>query len=91
MNTDFLIIGAGIVGIALARTLRKQHNARILVIDKELAQAKHASGRNSGVIHAGVYYGAGSLKASLCVEGNRLLREFCHQNVTRQHQVDQMA
>ena len=79
MNTEFLIIGAGIVGIALARTLRKQHNASILVIDKELAQAKHASGRNSGVIHAGVYYGAGSLKASLCVEGNRLLREFCHQ------------
>jgi len=79
MKTDFLIIGAGIVGIALARTLRKQHNASTLVIDKELAHAKHASGRSSGVIHAGVYYGAGSLKASLCVEGNRLLREFCHQ------------
>ena len=79
MNTDFLIIGAGIIGIAIARTLRKQHNVTILVIDKEPAQAKHASGRNSGVIHAGVYYGAGSLKARLCVEGNRLLREFCHE------------
>jgi len=79
MNTDFLIIGAGIVGIAIARALRKRHNFSVLVIDKELAQAKHASGRSSGVIHAGVYYGAGSLKASLCVEGNRLLREFCHQ------------
>jgi len=79
MNTDFLIIGAGVVGIALARALSKKHNSSILVIDKEHTQAKHASGRNSGVIHAGVYYGAGSLKASLCVEGNRLLREFCHQ------------
>ena len=79
MNTDFLIIGAGIVGIAIARALRKHHNASVLVIDKELTQAKHASGRNSGVIHAGVYYGAGSLKARLCVEGNRLLREFCHE------------
>ena len=79
MNTDFLIIGAGVVGIAIARALSKKHNSSILVIDKEHTQAKHASGRNSGVIHAGVYYGAGSLKASLCVEGNRLLREFCHQ------------
>ena len=79
MNTDYLIVGAGVVGIAIARALRKRHNSSVLVIDKELAQAKHASGRNSGVIHAGVYYGAGSLKASLCVEGNRLLREFCHQ------------
>ena len=79
MNTDFLIIGAGVVGIAIARALRKKHNASILVIDKELVQAKHASGRNSGVIHAGVYYGAGSLKARLCVEGNKQLREFCHQ------------
>ncbi len=79
MNTDFLIIGAGIIGIAIARALRKHHNASVLVIDKEHTQAKHASGRNSGVIHAGVYYGAGSLKASLCVEGNRLLRDFCHQ------------
>jgi L-2-hydroxyglutarate oxidase LhgO len=79
MKSDFLIIGAGVVGIAIARALRKKHNASILVIEKELTQAKHASGRNSGVIHAGVYYGAGSLKARLCVEGNRLLREFCHQ------------
>jgi len=79
MNTDFLIIGAGIIGIAIARALRKHHNASILVIDKEPVQAKHASGRNSGVIHAGVYYAAGSLKARLCVEGNRLLREFCHE------------
>jgi len=79
MNTDFLIIGAGIIGIAIARALRKHHNTSVLVIDKEPAQAKHASGRNSGVIHAGVYYAAGSLKARLCVEGNRLLREFCHE------------
>jgi len=83
MNTDFLIVGAGVIGIAIARALRKQHNPSILVIDKELAQAKHASGRNSGVIHAGVYYGAGSLKANLCVEGNRLMREFCHEKSIR--------
>ena len=79
MNADIVIVGAGIIGIALARALRKTKNANILVVDKESAPAKHASGRNSGVIHAGVYYGAGSLKARLCVEGNKLLREFCRE------------
>jgi L-2-hydroxyglutarate oxidase LhgO len=77
MSPDFLVIGAGVVGISIARELRRRFTASVLVIDKEDGPARHASGRNSGVIHAGVYYGAGSLKARLCVEGNRRLRAYC--------------
>ncbi|MCC6707950.1 MAG: FAD-dependent oxidoreductase, partial [Gammaproteobacteria bacterium] len=64
---DFVVIGAGIVGLACAHRLRTLHpKARIAVLDKEAAVAAHQSGHNSGVIHAGVYYAPGSLKARLC-------------------------
>ncbi len=76
-NCDFLIAGAGVVGVAIARELRRRHQAKVLVIDQEPAAGLHASGRNSGVLHAGVYYKAGTLKATLCVEGNRRLRAYC--------------
>jgi (S)-2-hydroxyglutarate dehydrogenase len=76
---DVLIAGAGVIGVAIARELRRRHQAKILVIDKEPTAGLHASGRNSGVLHAGVYYKAGSLKARLCVEGNRRLRAYCQQ------------
>ncbi|MGQ0658742.1 MAG: L-2-hydroxyglutarate oxidase [Chromatiales bacterium] len=79
MAPDFLVVGAGIIGIAVARELRRRHGGSVLVLDKESRAAQHASGRNSGVIHAGVYYGAGSLKARLCVEGNRRLRAYCEE------------
>lgn len=74
---DFLVIGAGVIGVSIARELRRRHRARVIVIDKEPRPGQHASGRNSGVLHAGVYYKAGSLKARLCVEGNRRMRQYC--------------
>ncbi len=77
-NFDFCVIGAGIVGLSTAYSLRlKYPKSRILVIEKENQPAKHQTGRNSGVIHAGVYYPPGSLKAKLCREGLRETKEFC--------------
>jgi len=75
---DFLIIGAGVVGISIARELAGRHpGATITVIEKELDIGLHASGRNSGVIHAGFYYTADSLKARFTREGNQALKDFC--------------
>lgn len=77
-KTDFLVIGAGVVGLALARSLRSRfESASIMLIEKESGIAEHSSGRNSGVLHAGFYYSADSLKAKFTVEGNRALRAFC--------------
>jgi L-2-hydroxyglutarate oxidase LhgO len=75
--SDFLVIGAGVIGVSIARELRRRYGGRVLVIEKEALAGYHASGRNSGVLHTGVYYTAGSLKARLCVEGNRRMREYC--------------
>lgn len=83
MNTrvstpDFLVIGAGIVGISVARSLkRRSPHARIVVIDKEPQLGAHASGRNSGVLHAGFYYSPDSLKAKFARAGNVALSEYC--------------
>lgn len=78
---DYLIIGAGIVGLSLAYELTNRFpEKRIVLIEKEDRVACHASGRNSGVLHAGFYYTSDSLKARLCVEGNRLMKEFCRDN-----------
>ena len=77
-NFDFGVIGAGIVGLAMANRIRQIHpNAHIAVFDKENSVGEHASGRNSGVMHAGFYYSPDSLKASLTRDGNKLLRDFC--------------
>ncbi len=76
-NYDFIIIGSGIIGLAMARALKaRKPMAKILILDKEEAQAMHASGRNSGVLHAGFYYTADSLKARFTVEGNKALRAY---------------
>ncbi len=73
-----LVVGAGLIGLATARALiRRRPGARVAVLDKEAQVASHQSGHNSGVIHSGVYYQPGSLKARLCVEGGALLRAFC--------------
>ncbi len=74
---DFLIIGAGVIGVSIARELRRRFRGRVLVIDKESQAGLHASGRNSGVLHAGVYYKAQTLKARFCVEGNRRMKAYC--------------
>ena len=75
---DYLIIGAGIMGLTLARAVKNIYpDARVLIIDKEKEEACHASSRNSGVLHAGFYYSADSLKAQFTVEGNRALKAYC--------------
>jgi L-2-hydroxyglutarate oxidase LhgO len=74
----FVIVGAGIIGLATARELRHRHpDAAVTVVDKEAAVARHQTSHNSGVVHAGLYYQPGSLKARLCTRGRQLLREFC--------------
>ena len=78
---DIAVVGAGIVGLAVAReVLTRRPDAKVLVIDKATAVAQHQTGHNSGVVHAGVYYAPGSLKAQLCVHGAKLMYEFCEQN-----------
>lgn len=77
-HTDFLIIGGGIIGISVARELKKRfRNCRITLIEKEHTLGLHASGRNSGVLHAGFYYSADSLKARFTKIGNQRLTEYC--------------
>ena len=75
---DVAVVGAGIVGLAVARELLiRRPQVRIVVFDRESAVAAHQTGHNSGVIHSGIYYTPGSLKARLCVEGSRLMYEYC--------------
>jgi len=75
---DFVIIGAGIIGLNIARVLRERHpGAATLLIEKEEDVALHGSGRNSGVLHAGFYYTANSLKARFTRDGNARLQAFC--------------
>lgn len=77
---DFIVIGGGIIGLATARQLQRQFcSASVALLEKEPGLARHQTGRNSGVIHAGVYYAPGSLKARFCREGNRLTKEFCRE------------
>jgi L-2-hydroxyglutarate oxidase len=77
-ETDFVIVGAGIIGLSITRELvRRFPGARILVLEKEAELAFHASGRNSGVLHAGFYYSADSLKARFTLTGNQLLTDYC--------------
>ncbi|MCP2031346.1 L-2-hydroxyglutarate oxidase LhgO [Okibacterium sp. HSC-33S16] len=71
------VIGGGIVGIAIARALTQRGDGEVTVIEKERRLALHQTGRNSGVVHAGLYYPPGSLKAQLCAIGRELTREFC--------------
>src|SRR6266850_923780 len=75
---DFLVVGGGIIGISLARELRRRHpGAAVTLLEKEPAWGEHASGRNSGVLHAGFYYAADSLKARFTRDGNRQLTSYC--------------
>jgi (S)-2-hydroxyglutarate dehydrogenase len=78
-QADILIIGAGIIGLTLARELVKAGQGDILIIEKEPQPGLHASGRNSGVLHAGIYYAPDSLKAGSCLNGNRLMKEYCRE------------
>jgi L-2-hydroxyglutarate oxidase len=78
MRYDFCVVGGGIVGLATARELLQRcPRAAVAIIEKDRELAGHQTARNSGVIHAGVYYAPGSLKARLCREGNQATKEFC--------------
>jgi L-2-hydroxyglutarate oxidase LhgO len=77
-RSEVLLIGAGILGLAVARELlSRSPGLALTVLEKEVAIARHQTGHNSGVIHSGIYYVPGSLKAELCVEGARRMYEFC--------------
>lgn len=78
-KVQITIIGAGVIGLAIAAELGKE-NQDIVLVEKESSFGQGCSSRNSEVIHAGIYYPKDSLKAKLCVEGNRLLYDFCAQN-----------
>jgi L-2-hydroxyglutarate oxidase len=81
MRYDFCIIGGGIVGLATALNLRRRRpSASIIVVEKENAVGLHQTGHNSGVIHCGICYQPGSLKARLCSEGCAATKEFCAEN-----------
>jgi L-2-hydroxyglutarate oxidase LhgO len=80
-NYDVTVIGAGIVGMATAMQIAKKYpRYRVGVVDKEEAIAQHQTGHNSGVIHSGIYYAPGSLKAKNCVTGVQKLLQFCDEN-----------
>jgi L-2-hydroxyglutarate oxidase len=77
---DIIIIGGGIIGTATALELKNSANLNILLIEAEKELASHQTGNNSGVIHSGLYYKPGSLKAKNCTEGRELLYKFCDKN-----------
>ena len=80
-TSDIAIVGGGILGMATALELsRRLPRHRVLVLEKERALAAHQTGNNSGVIHSGIYYRPGSLKARNCVAGARALMDFCQEN-----------
>ena len=81
MEVDVAVVGAGIVGLAVARELSRRHpGLEVTVVEREERVGTHQTSRNSGVIHAGIYYAPGSLKARLCVEGARALYAFCDEH-----------
>ena len=81
IESDYLIIGAGIIGLAIAKTLKERYPEKtISILEKEKDVAFHSSGRNSGVLHAGFYYTSDSLKAKFTKDGNRMMRNYCEKN-----------
>lgn len=78
-NADVVVIGGGIVGLSLAREIAARGAGDVLVLEKEDSLGRHASGRNSGVLHAGIYYAPDSRKARTCLAGNLLMRAYCRE------------
>ncbi|MEW6196622.1 MAG: L-2-hydroxyglutarate oxidase [Bacteroidota bacterium] len=78
---DIIVVGAGIVGLATSlKVLEKNPSLKLLLLEKENSVSKHQTGNNSGVIHSGIYYRPGSLKALNCVRGYKMLIDFCNKN-----------
>ena len=89
---DYLVVGAGIVGLATARALLlRRPGSRVLVLEKADDVATAQTGHNSGVIHAGIYYAPGSLKARLCRAGERATKDFCNVNGIRYETVGKLV
>lgn len=81
MQYDIVVIGGGIVGLATAyQTLKKKPGTKLALVEKENVLCKHQTGNNSGVIHSGLYYKPGSLKAKNCIGGYQMLLDFCNEN-----------
>ena len=80
MDYDVVIIGAGVVGLAVARELAESSKKSVLIIEKESSFGKGISSRNSEVIHSGIYYPHDSLKAKYCTRGRELTYDFCEKN-----------
>ena len=85
MDYDVTVIGAGVVGLATARKLSESYGS-LLIVDKEENFGRGISSRNSEVIHSGIYYKPNSLKAKLCVKGQRLLYKYCNKKLI-QHNI----
>src|SRR4028119_268645 len=84
MQYDVVIIGGGIVGLATALHLKQaQPGLKVALLEKEKQLAAHQTGHNSGVIHSGIYYKPGSLKATNCINGYHQLLEFCDREGVR--------
>ena len=78
MHYDFIVVGAGIVGLSTAYKLLKAYpGSSLLILEKEERVAAHQTGKNSGVIHSGIYYTPGSYKAKNCVDGRHQLVDYC--------------
>jgi (S)-2-hydroxyglutarate dehydrogenase len=78
INTDICILGSGMVGLSIAHQISERFPfLNITIVEKELDAGKHASGRNSGVLHAGLYYQPESLRAKVCINGAKRLKEWC--------------
>ncbi len=91
-TTDFLVIGGGVIGLNLSLRLKKKYpSSRVVLIDKEKSCGIHSSGRNSGVLHAGFYYTADSLKAKFTRDGNRMLTEYCRERNIRINQCGKLV
>src|ERR1700757_287070 len=81
LDFEFAVIGGGIVGLATAlQLIRRKPGVRVVVLEKEPAVGRHQTGHNSGVIHSGIYYKPGSLKARNCVAGAAAMVEFCREH-----------
>jgi L-2-hydroxyglutarate oxidase LhgO len=78
-RTDVLVVGGGVIGLTIARELLRAGRDDVVVLEKEPDLGEHASGRNSGVLHAGIYYAPDSAKARTCLAGNRLMRAYCRE------------
>ena len=77
---DYIIIGGGIIGSSIARAISAKNLGKVIVLEKEKTLGKHASGRNSGVLHSGINQRPGSMKAKMCLDGNKRARQYCKEH-----------